>query len=69
MFELYDAAGADQAAAARYRQARDALKLQLTDATGRVLVVRDLHVRKGPLNGSQPTIVMEVETDDPAIWS
>jgi hypothetical protein len=69
VFELYDAAGNDEAAVARYRQARDALKLQLADATGRVMPVRDLHIRKGPSNGGQPTIVMEVETDDPAIWS
>jgi hypothetical protein len=69
VFELYDSAGADQAAVARYRQARDALKLQLADASGRVLTVRELHIRKGPVNGSQPTIVLEVETDDPAIWA
>ena len=69
VFELYDAAGTDEAAISRYRQARDALKLQLADASGRVIPVRDLHIRKGPANGNQPTIVMEVETDDPAIWS
>ena len=69
VFELYDAAGTDQVAISRYRQARDALKLQLADASGRVMTVRDLHIRKGPANGGQPGIVMEVETDDPAIWS
>lgn len=69
VFELYDAAGTDQAAISRYRQARDALKLELADASGRVMTVRDLHIRKGPPNGGQPGTVMEVETDDPAIWS
>ena len=69
VFELYDAAGTDQGAISRYRQARDALKLQLADASGRVMTVRDLHIRKGPTNGGQQGIVMEVETDDPAIWS
>lgn len=69
VFELYDAAGTDQAAISRYRQARDALKLQLADASGRVMAVRELHIRNGHANGSQPGIVMEVETDDPAIWS
>lgn len=69
VFELYEAAGTDQAAIARYRQARDALKLQLADASGRVLSLRDIHLRRGPAVGGQTGIVMEVETDDPAIWS
>ena len=69
VFELYDSAGTDQAAISRYRQARDALKLQLADASGRVVTVRDLRIRNGPANGGQPSIVLEVETDDPAIWS
>jgi hypothetical protein len=69
VFELYDAAGGDQGAIARYRQARDALKLQLADASGRALSMRDIHIRKGTPQGGQPTIVMEVQTDDPAIWS
>ena len=69
VFELYDAAGGDQFAISRYRQARDALKLQLADASGHVVALRDLHIRKGPAHGGQASIVMEVETDDPAIWS
>lgn len=69
VFELYDAAASDSAAVAKYRQARDALKLQLADASGRVVTMREIHIRKGPVHGGQSSIVLEVETDDPSIWS
>ena len=69
VFELYDSVGSDPSAVSRYREARDALKLQLADATGRVVAMREIHIRKGPAHGGQKSIVMEVETDDPAIWS
>jgi hypothetical protein len=69
VFELYEAAGSDPAAVARYRQARDALQLQLADASGRVVALREIHIRKRPSQGGQSSIVMEVETDDPTMWS
>ena len=69
VFELYDAAGSDPTAMSRYREARDALKLQLADATGRVVSMREIHIRKGPAQNGQSSIVLEVETDDPSIWS
>jgi hypothetical protein len=66
VFGLYEAAGSDQEALARYRKSRDALRLQLTDSSGRPVVVRELHIRRTE-KASAP--LLEVETDDPAFWT
>ena len=67
IFELYDSAGDDEDALARYRKARQALRLQLTNSSGTAIAVRDLHISKDT-SASKPTLVLEVETDDPTIW-
>jgi hypothetical protein len=66
IFGLYEAAMDSPDAMARYRKSRDALRLQLTDSSGRPVPVRELHIRRGA-SASAP--VLEVETDDPAFWS
>ena len=66
IFELLDAAGENEQAMSRYRKSRDALRLQLTDSTGSVLAVRELHIRR---NASSGAPVLEVETDDPGFWT
>lgn len=69
IFVLYDGAGNDAEALARYRKAREALRLQLTGSAGNVVSVRDLHIRRDPsAKAGQPALVLEIETDDPAIW-
>ena len=66
IFGLYDAAANDQDALSRYRKSRDALRLELTDSSGRPVVVRELHIRR-TAKASAP--LLEVETDDPAFWT
>jgi hypothetical protein len=63
---LYQSAAGDTDALSRYRKAREALRLQLADSSGKVVAVRELHIRPGSADGS---LVLEIETDDPAIWS
>lgn len=68
IFDLYDG-GSDAAAAARYRKAREALRLQLTDSSGNAVSVREVHIRRDGATGSGTAgYVIEVETDDPAVW-
>ena len=70
IFALFTARDGDPAALARYRKARGALKLQLTDSAGNRISVRELHVRPDPTADTGHTsLVLEVETDDPAIWN
>jgi hypothetical protein len=66
IFSLREAAEADAEALARYRKSRDALRLQLTDSSGRAVVVRELHIRR---TASAAAPLLEIETDDPAFWS
>jgi hypothetical protein len=69
IFALYDGAADDVNALARYRKARQALRLQLTDSSGAPIAVRDLHIRQDPAaKAGERGLVMEIETDDPAIW-
>ena len=66
IFGLYEAAGSDEEALARYRKSRDALRLELTDSSGSPVVVRELHIRR---TASTTSPVLEIETDDPAFWT
>lgn len=69
IFDLYDGAASDAAAAARYRKAREALRLQLTDSSGRAVAIQELHIRRHGNSGvGAAAYVIEVVTDDPAIW-
>jgi len=69
VFSLYDDAH-DADALARYRKARDALRLQLTAASGTPVNVRELHIRRdagaAAVAGS---LVLQVESDDPSLWT
>lgn len=69
VFDLFDQAHGDAAALERYRRARDALRLELTDAGGAAIAVRDLHIRR---NAGTPATaaehVIEIESDDPGLW-
>ena len=69
VFALYETAGSDSDALARYRKAREALRLTLADHAGASVQVRDLHIRP-PADGeySDSGLVLEVVTDDPRIW-
>jgi hypothetical protein len=64
VFALYDAAGNNADSLARYRKARDALRLELTNSSGGKVSVRDLHIR-----GAAGALVIEVQSDDPALWT
>ena len=68
IFALIDSAGDDPEALARYRKARDALRLTLTDSSGATVNVRNLHIRRnaGAAPG-EPALMLEIETDDPAL--
>lgn len=70
VFELYHQAGGDASALDRYRRARDALHLRLTDASGGVIAVSDLHIRrKAGASATDAEYVIEIESDDPRLWS
>ena len=70
VFALYDGARSDADALARYRKAREALRLQLTDAAGAPVSFRELHIQ--PNVDAKPgakEYVIEIESDDPLIWN
>lgn len=70
IFELYQKAAGDSGGLAKYRKAREALRLQLADASGAILDVRELHIRPAADNeSSESGLVLEVETGDPILWS
>ena len=70
VFALFAQAAGDSHGLAKYRKAREALRLQLADSSGTIVSVRELHVRKAADYESSPTgLVLEVETSDPLIWS
>ena len=70
VFALYDAAGRDPDALLRYRTARDALRLQLTDSSGASIPFRELHIRRDSASSAVANaLVIEVESDDPALWA
>jgi hypothetical protein len=66
IFELFETARDSAEALSRYRKSRDALRLQLTDSSGSVLTVRELHIRRNAGSGAP---MLEVETDDPEFWT
>lgn len=70
IFALFTARDGDPDALARYRKAKSALKLQLTDAAGTPIRVKELHVRPDPdVPAGKNALMLEVETDDPAVWT
>ena len=70
IFALFTPSNGDPTSLARYRKARAALKLQLTDSTGAAVRVRELHVLTDATTGTGKSgLVLEVETDDPAVWN
>jgi hypothetical protein len=68
VFALFTERGGNADALARYRKAKAALKLQLMDSAGGPVRVRELHIRPDS-TGASNGLVLEVETDDPAVWS
>lgn len=55
---------------ARYLKAKAALRLQLADSSGTPIKIRDLHIRRrSSASSSNGELVIEVETDDPAVWN
>jgi len=66
IFALYERAAGDADALSRYRKAREALRLELTDSSGKRVTVRELHIRSG---SAEKSLVLEIETDDPVIWT
>jgi hypothetical protein len=66
IFALYEGAGDNAEALARYRKSRDALRLELIDSSGNAVAVRELHIRRHASSGAP---VLEVETDDPVFRS
>jgi hypothetical protein len=70
VFSLYENAHGDQASLVRYRRAREALRLQLTDATGTPVSFRELHIQATPAATSGGAeYVMEIVSDDPVLWT
>ena len=69
IFALLDDAGDDAEALARYRKARDALRLTLTDSSGATVSMRNPHIRRGGTAPGEPALVLEIETDDPILWT
>ena len=70
VFALYEGASADATALARYRKAREALRLQLTDVAGTPVSFRELHIE--PNAHAKPgakDYVIVIESDDPLIWA
>ena len=70
VFGLYAAANGEPNAVGRYRKAMEALNLQLTDSSGRMVPIRALNVRRETTSVPRDAgLVIEIETDDPAIWT
>lgn len=69
VFDLYDGAAGDSAALARYRNARDKLRLTLASASGATVDVRELRVRRAGDASAATSLILEIETDDPAFWA
>jgi hypothetical protein len=70
VFSLYRKARGDEAALGRYRSARDALRLELTDAAGARVSFRELHIENSAdAKADAPAYVMEVVSDDPLLWN
>jgi len=69
VFDLFEGSRGDSSALERYRQARDALRLQFTDAGGAVIPVRELTIRRKPgAPGGAAEYVIEIEIDHAEFW-
>lgn len=69
VFALYESAVGDQGALGRYRRAREALRLELTDSAGARVSFRELHILTRPQEKSdRQEFVIEVESDDSLLW-
>ena len=68
VFSLHDHGSTDSQALARYRKAKAALRLELNDSSGSAVRFRDLHIRRDG-DTDRSSLVLEVETDDTAIWT
>ena len=64
IFGLYEQAGDNADALARYRKSRDALKLQVADSLGGRVAVRELHIHH-----VSNALVLVIETEDPSFWN
>ena len=70
VFALHESANGDPATADRYRKAREALRLELSDASGRSVSHSELHIRPtADGESSDSGLVLEVVTDDHWIWA
>jgi hypothetical protein len=70
IFALFTANDGDPEALSKYRKARDALKLELTDSAGTPVRTRQIHIRPdGAAGGRKSGLLLEVETDDPTVWN
>ena len=70
VFSLFEHARGDDEALGRYRRAREALQLQLTNAAGAPVSFRELHIQAGAeAKPDAPMYVREVVSDDPALWN
>ena len=70
VFALYHGSGSDPEGLARYRKARDALRLNLADSAGVSVPVRDLYIRPSTDGeASESGLVLEIVTDDSRIWT
>jgi len=70
VFALHDSVNGDPAGLERYRKAREALRLRLTDASGVSVSLRELHIRPRADGESSDTgLVLEIVTDDPRMWT
>jgi hypothetical protein len=70
VFALYRGSGSNAEELARYRKARDALRLNLADPAGASVPVRDLYIRPSTDGeSSESGLVLEIVTDDPRFWT
>jgi hypothetical protein len=70
VFSLYESAAGDSSALERYRKAREALRLTLSDSSGAPVPVRELHIRpRANGESSDSGLVLEIQTDDPRFWT
>jgi hypothetical protein len=70
VFALYQGSGSDADGLARYRKARDALRLNLADSSGVTVPVLDLYIRPSTdAESSESGLVLEVMTDDSRLWT
>jgi hypothetical protein len=70
VFDLFERSLGNPDGLAKYRKAREALRLHLADSSGAAVTFRELHIRKATDSESSDSgLVMEVETADPLISS